>query len=49
MIIDEKIVNQNVSIEMAMSIIENLNNSFPYKDISFYKNNNGEIRFKLEL
>lgn len=47
-IADEKVFNQNTTIETAMQVIESMYTQFNFKDISFY-NNNGELRFRIEI
>jgi len=49
-IADEKLVNQNETVEMAMHVITTLKEtSFNFKDISFYKDSKGDMRFRLEF
>jgi len=47
-IVDEKIVNQNETVENAMQVLKILSEGFTFKELSFYKGSNGEMRFRVE-
>jgi len=47
---DEQLVNQNETIENAMNVVATLTESYPnFSDVSFYKDGNGVMRFRLEF